>query len=551
MPKFSGAGTRTAPPLAPTATTAPTGTHEGGAGFAQDAKTELYTLAVTNMVSETTFYESAGDRDDRFRRLVHQVTKQDPTWVAGFVPWLRNEANMRSAAVVVACEYVRAGGPHGRAVVSAACQRADEPAEVIGYWTSRYGRSLPAAVKRGTADAALRLYTQRSALKYDGTGRGIRMGDVLETCHPNPHRAHLDGDTEGAERRSALFKHLIDRRRGRPVDHDALAAAGLNLLNDTYRLDAVPTDKRRAVLRGEQEPRLAQTGFTWERLAGWLPGGMDAEAWEAIIPQMGVMALIRNLRNFEEAKVSKTVLKQVADRISDPDEVAQSRQFPYRWWSAYKNSGTMFFGPALEQALELSTGNVPEFSGRTLVMVDTSRSMDSPVSARSAVRLHEIAALFAAAVAAKSQVVLCPYADTTYRAQIHTSVLRTIQDIAGQIERVGCGTNTWPSTLKMWGEHGPFDRIVVFTDMQDHPAAADRRLAGSRTWDGSVTNGLIVPRAARLPDVPVHVWDLRGYGKANIDTNTRGRYLFSGFSDTAFRLIGLLESGANATWPWL
>ena len=29
-----------------------------------------------------------------------------------FVPWLRNEANMRSAAVVAAAEYVKAGGAH-------------------------------------------------------------------------------------------------------------------------------------------------------------------------------------------------------------------------------------------------------------------------------------------------------------------------------------------------------------------------------------------------------------------------------------------------------
>ena len=34
-----------------------------------------------------------------------------------FVPWLRNEANMRSAAVVAAAEYVKAGGPHGRNVI--------------------------------------------------------------------------------------------------------------------------------------------------------------------------------------------------------------------------------------------------------------------------------------------------------------------------------------------------------------------------------------------------------------------------------------------------
>lgn len=539
MPKFSG-NVQTARLLGPTKTTTPTLTHEGGNGFAQDAKSELYTLAVTNMVSETTFYESGADRDDRFTRLVHEVTSVDPEWVAGFVPWLRGEANMRSAAVVMACEYVKAGGPNGRRVISAACQRADEPGEVLGYWLARHGRRIPQPIKRGIADAAARLYTERSTLKYDGLSKDVRFGDVVDLTHAKP----------SSDRQSALFRHLIDRRHKRDIDNRELDLV-LGELAAAYRLDAIPQDERRAALRSMGPSGLSDANFTWERLAGWLPGGMDAEAWEAIIPSMGIMALIRNLRNFEDTKVSKAVLKRIADRIADPDEVARSRQFPYRWWSAYKNSGTMFFGPALEEALEHSTSNVPEFKGRTLVMVDTSSSMQSPVSGRSQVQMVEIAALFAAAVAAKSDVVLHPYANSTYRAKIHRSVLRTIQDIHAQIGRVGMGTNTWPSTLQAWSENGPFDRIVVFTDMQDHPAHAEQRLSGARMWDGVTRNGLIVSQPARLPDVPVYVWDLRGYGKANIDTNVSGRYLFSGFSDSAFRLIGLLEAGRNAEWPWM
>ena len=41
-------------------------TGEGAPGFARDAKSELFLLAVSNMVSEKAFYESAQDRDERF-----------------------------------------------------------------------------------------------------------------------------------------------------------------------------------------------------------------------------------------------------------------------------------------------------------------------------------------------------------------------------------------------------------------------------------------------------------------------------------------------------
>ena len=74
-------------------------THEGAVALRRDAKSELFLLAITNMVAERTFYETADARDERFVELIREVTRDDPEWVQRFVPWLRNVANMRSAAV--------------------------------------------------------------------------------------------------------------------------------------------------------------------------------------------------------------------------------------------------------------------------------------------------------------------------------------------------------------------------------------------------------------------------------------------------------------------
>ncbi len=109
-------------------------THEGAPAHKRDAKSELFLLAVTNLVSEPTFYESGEQRDVRFVNLIHEVTKSDPEWIQRFVPWLRNTAQMRSAAVQMAAEYVAAGGANGRGVIASAMARADEPAEMLAYW---------------------------------------------------------------------------------------------------------------------------------------------------------------------------------------------------------------------------------------------------------------------------------------------------------------------------------------------------------------------------------------------------------------------------------
>src|SRR5205814_5532085 len=132
---------------------------------------------------------------------------------------------MRTATIVMAAEYVAAGGANGRAVIAGALQRADEPAEMLGYWLTMHGRNIPMPVKRGVADAVVRLYTERAALRYDGRSRHIRMADVIELTHPAPRDAG----------QSALFRWLLDRRHHDDAHADA---ANLPMLNAAAELDA-------------------------------------------------------------------------------------------------------------------------------------------------------------------------------------------------------------------------------------------------------------------------------------------------------------------------
>jgi hypothetical protein len=109
---------------------------------------------------------------------------------------------------------------------------------------------------------------------------------------------------------------------------------------------------------------------------------MDAEAWEAVIPAMGVMALVRNLRNFDQAGIAEAAIDAVTAKITDADEVAKARLFPYQVWAAYKSSRSDNWKRALGRTLDHTVANIPALDG-TLVVIDTSGSMQSPVSGRS------------------------------------------------------------------------------------------------------------------------------------------------------------------------
>ena len=102
---------------------------------------------------------------------------------------------------------------------------------------------------------------------------------------------------------SALFHWLLDRRHER---EDLTVDAGqLPVVAARQALEAMPLDDRRPFLEApDAGARLSAAGATWEWLSGWLAGPMDAKAWDAVIPSMGYMALLRNLRNFDDAGVS-------------------------------------------------------------------------------------------------------------------------------------------------------------------------------------------------------------------------------------------------------
>jgi hypothetical protein len=481
---------------------------------------------VTNLVGEDTFYEAADERDARFRSLVATVTAADPAWVARLVAWLRGSAHLRSASVVAAAEYVRAGGPDGRRVVDSACLRADEPAEMLAYWTSRYGRAVPQPVKRGVADAVRRLYTERSALKYDGAGRDWRMADVIELTHPRP--------TGPAQ--SALFGWLLDRRRGRAATIADGVPALLPVVRAWTALQAVPRGERRALLAAPNGASLlAEAGMTWESVSGWLGGPLDADVWTALVPSMGYMALLRNLRNLDRAGVSEWVATGVAARLADPDQVARSRQLPFRFWSAYAATRSVRWAPALERALDAATANVPAFGGRTLVLVDTSASMTSVgYSGRSSVAPVHAAALFGVALAARGEAVdLVGFADGTFTHRVArgASVLREVERFVARVGEVGHGTRIAASLAAAYRGH---DRVVLVTDMQTFAEPSFRGTA-----DRQVPAG-----------VPLYGFNLGGYAPTVIDAGGPGRHEFGGLNDATFALLPLLEQGEQSTWPF-
>lgn len=329
---------------------------------------------------------------------------------------------------------------------------------------------------------------------------------------------------------------------------------------------------RKAVTSGKytsNRPGLAgdlkSAGMTWEDSQSLFgqTGQSKKDVWEAQIPSMGYMALLRNLRNFDIAGVSDEVAEKVAARLSDPEQVKRSRQLPYRFYSAYKSVRSDRWSWALSKALNVAVSNIPAFAGRTLVLVDMSPSMypgyggyyNQPRS-RDALPLWQMAALFGTSVALRAESAdLYQFGGTHAKIpfQRGDSVLKTMEEFS-QIAY----TDIARAVVDNYHNH---DRVVIFTDEQTGPGWTTStsqaslqvaRYIGPAHFDalGQAVVDVPVPVDQVVPaHVPIFTWNLGGYQFSHLP-DTPNRYTFGGLSEAAFSMIGLIERGSNADWPF-
>lgn len=487
--------------------------HYGAEAYERTAKSELFLAAVSDFATDS-FYENEGDRRNRIAKLAAKVAVKDSEWITNFVAWLRDEAQMRSVSVEVAVEaavaMIKADVPGGRKVIDNAIQRADEPGEILGYFHAYHGRKIPSAIKRGVSDAIGRVYNEYSIGKYNGDSRSFSFGDVIQLVHPKP-----------VGNQSALFRYALSRD-SKP------STEGLPMLTKRAEFLALSAaDKRKLVESGESSKVLKEAGLTWEILGSTISGGWDSKAWEAIIPSMGYMALLRNLRNFAQNGVSDKVMDDVLNRLSDPEQVAKSRQLPFRFLSAYNaNKENLRFAYPLEKALNASLSNVPSLKGRTLILVDRSGSMfrywgGSQVKA-TGLDYADTAAIFGTTVALKAEdATLVQFGSSSREVKFNKtdSVLTTLK----KFDSLG-GTDTAGAIRSFIGKG--YDRVILLTDEQTYAN----------------------PYSAIPSDIPVYVWNFAGYrGSSSKASNVFG---MGGMTDKSFSIIQALEAGRDGNWTW-
>src|SRR5579871_4344157 len=293
-------------------------THEGAPAKHISAEQELRRSVLACMLWEDQFYEDGVAIAGRIRELVPKVAAEK---VAALAVEARTQMKLRHAPLLLVREMARLA-THRQLVAETlfrVIQRADELSEFVALYWSEGKQPLSAQVKKGLA-AAFTKFDEYALAKYNRAAP-VKLRDVLFLSHAKP----LD------EAQAALWKRLVDGELATPDTWEVALSSG--------------ADKR--------------------------------EVWERLLQEkkLGALALLRNLRNMAEVKVSEGLIDDALTRMK------VERVLPFRFISAARYAPQ--WEPELEKAMFKSLEGQPKLPGKTVLLVDVSGSMDAQLSRRS------------------------------------------------------------------------------------------------------------------------------------------------------------------------
>ncbi|GAA1018163.1 RNA-binding protein [Acrocarpospora pleiomorpha] len=405
------------------------------------------------LVSRALAVGHAGIPTDRFADLVRRLAMTDDAWLARLTGWMARHGTLRRLRLAVVAELVHArleaGTTGARKTVDRALLRADEPGELLAYWIRRYGRASPKPIKRGVADATVRLYDELALAVYDSPGAAMRFADVLGLTHPAPV----------GDKQAMVFGHAVDRRRNLVEG----VPEGLPLLRARRTLYWIPAHRRATLLeRPEAAERLALTTMSWRTIQRWLLGEMTGPAWVAVLPSMSYQDRLAHLADFDRTGVSDEVARGVAAEFVEPASVIRSGVTPLEIYAAIRSVPASRWSRALRQAIDLSMTNVPALPGRTLVLIDRSDLMAGP--AVPSLTHADVAAVFGAALALRaSSADLVEFGTVTARVPVRPG--RSLPETIEGFHPIGGAASPAHAVCDHLKGH---DRVVILT----HPDSA-------------------------------------------------------------------------------
>lgn len=467
---------------------------------------ELYVATVTSALNDK-FYEGTSTRLERIKEL---ILRNEPEFVAQLAIYTREKMNLRSIPLVLAVELakIHRGDSIVSRMVAQIIQRADEITELLAYYQLANQRLQ--TKKLNKLSKQIRLGLQESFNKFDeyqfakyNRNAEIKLRDALFLVHPKAKN----------EVQQMLFNKIVNDELETPYTWET----ELSALGQQKFLD--------------EEQRCKAFCTKWEEL-------IDSG-------KVGYMALLRNLRNILESKVSREHIDRICDKLTDKDTVLRSKQLPFRYLAAYRelakvnsiHAGSIM--NTLEKAVTIAAENITGIDWNTSVLLacDVSGSMQKPVSPKSKILAYDIGLMLAMILKSRCKnAITGMFGDKWKIINVPSSgILSNVDAFYKREGEVGYSTNGYLVIEDLIKNNLLIDKVMIFTDCQ---------LWNNRS--NSKINDLWNEYKNISPTSKLYLFDLAGYGNTPLEILQNDVYLLGGWSDRVFEILASIDRGETA-----
>ena len=453
---------------------------------------EQYVQTLLSNTIDNTFYADSEKLLKEANEMHDLMLEKDPEFAAKALVFARNKGFMRLQPIFGLVKLSSVSTDLFAKVFNKVILI---PSDLQDFFTILEGQGRGQggrAIKRQAANF-LNSISEYWAIKYNGSGRGYSLTDIIKTVHPKPVNA----------KQEAIFAYLAGR------EYDEAQVPQISAFESLKK--TTKTRERIALIEKGKLPHEVVTGVIKP----------DNKIWTAILHQMPIFALLRNLNTLDRAGVIDENKEYIRDVLNDPERLAKSKILPFRFVTAFHQIDNSWLKDVLRLAVELTFNNLPDIDGKTAVFLDVSGSMEG--------NYLRTGSVFALALYKKTngKGIFWTFDTEVYdpKPSMYDSILTQAENIVA----LG-GTDTGAPVRKLRSDNILVDNIIIITDEQQN--------TGSPFYEE-----LKRYRNSINADTKAFIIDISSYRSAMVPANDKNTHYIYGWSETVLDYISMSVKG--------
>lgn len=410
----------------------------GGLAYQMSDKHALVQYAVTNTFNNTYYVKGT----EHLAEVTELCNKVDPIFIAKAAVYARESGYMKDMPAFLTAILVGQGELE---LVKKIFHRTIDNGKQLKNFAHIIRSGVVGRKSFGTATRnIMRNWLENrydNQLFNDAIGGEVSMADLIKMVHPKPKN----------ERRSAFYAYLIGKK---------------------YAFEALPElIQHYENFKNGKTKEVPNVNFQYLTSLG-----IDSSIWREIarnakwtMTRMNINTFVRH--EVFEGKFGKELIKLVAKRLANRDEIQKARAFPYQLFAAFlmTEDAPRAITLALQEAAEIACENVEVYNGNVVICPDVSGSMSATItgnrgSASSKMRCIDVAALISSVYLRKSNLArVLPFAGRVVPIKLNSK--DSIMTNAKKLAAIGGGSTECSEPLDLLNrEKADVDLIIIVSD---------------------------------------------------------------------------------------